>query len=79
MLSVKMGRVTKKDEPAKCQIVDCVEEAVRSMPTKKLTEVFDNDQIETGNRRTKLCKKHYREYKKATKKDRKLDALGREF
>lgn len=74
-----MGKASKKDEPDKCQIAGCDQEASRSLSTKKLGEVFDSDKLESGRRRTKLCKVHYREYKKATKKDRKLDSLGWEL
>lgn len=71
-----MGKAVKDEGPEKCQIIDCNEEAARSLPTKKLSEVFDSEMLESGRKRTKLCKVHYREYKKATKKDRKLESLG---
>jgi len=74
-----MAQRSKKDEPSICQIKDCGEESSRSLPTKKLMSVFDDDMLDTGNRRTKLCKKHYRDFKKATKKDRELDLLGRNY
>jgi hypothetical protein len=74
-----MAQRSKKDEPSTCQIKDCNEESSRSLPTKKLMAAFDNDRLDTSNRRTKLCKIHYREFKKATKKDRELDKLGRNY
>ena len=71
-----MGRTSKKEEIEKCQILGCESESARSLPTKKLSAVFDSEKLESGRKRTKLCKAHYREFKKATKKDRKLDSLG---
>jgi hypothetical protein len=71
-----MAQRSIKEGPDRCQIVGCEEEAARSMSTKKLGEAFDSEMLDKGRRRTKLCKKHYRDYKKATKKDRKLDTLG---
>ena len=74
-----MAQRSKKEEVSTCQIKDCKEESSRSLPTKKLMTAFDNEMFDTSNRRTKLCKIHYREFKKATKKDRELDMLGRSF
>lgn len=66
----------KKQEPEHCDISGCKEVSERSIPTKKLGAVFDENKINLASRRSKLCKKHYREYKKATKKDRKFESLG---
>ena len=66
----------KKDEKEYCDISGCKDEAERSLPTKKLGAVFEENRLDLNKRRSKLCKKHYREYKKATKKDRKLESLG---
>jgi hypothetical protein len=74
-----MGRITKKEEPERCMITDCDQEAVRSISKNKLEGAFTGAMIAVDKKRYKICKAHYREYKKSTKKDRKLETLGRDF
>lgn len=62
-----MGRVAKG---AKCTVTGCEKEAVRSLPAAKVTAA-GLDVAET--RRAYLCKEHYKEYKKGTKRERMLE------
>lgn len=64
---VKMGKVSKG---VKCGVEGCGKEAIRSLPVDKVTGAGMKVQ---GTRRTYLCKDHYKEYKKSTKKDRKVE------
>lgn len=47
---------------------------MRSIPAKKVAGSGLKIEKETSN--VGLCKEHYREFKKATKKDRDLERLG---
>jgi hypothetical protein len=62
-----LGRVAKG---VKCSVKGCDNQAVRSIATAKATSAGLN--VGTG-RRAYLCKEHYREYKKKTKKEKKLE------
>jgi hypothetical protein len=57
-----------------CTVKACGKVAERSISTEAASEA-GLDIIE-GARRAHLCKEHYKEYKKRSKKDRKLDSLG---
>jgi hypothetical protein len=62
-----LGRVA---EGVKCSVVGCSKEAVRSLSTQKIKSAgFDV----SGGRRAYLCKDHYKEYKKKTRKERQLE------
>ena len=62
-----MGKVA-KGQP--CSVVGCELTAVRSISPDKVSHT----RINIGSaRRAYLCKTHYREYKKLSKKDRQLD------
>ncbi len=56
-----------------CDVVGCEEEAVKTVARKKAEKIFD-----LGGRGSKvhLCKKHYKEFKKKTKKERELERVG---
>jgi len=62
-----LGRIAKG---AKCSVTGCGNDAVRSLPidTVKKTGLKVSDV-----RRAYLCKEHYKEFKKETKKDRTLE------
>ncbi|RLI19857.1 hypothetical protein DRO54_07555 [Candidatus Bathyarchaeota archaeon] len=62
-----MGRVAKG---VKCSVKGCNNQAVRSLAAAKVTSAGLN--VGSG-RRAYLCKEHYREYKKKTKKEKQLD------
>ena len=64
-----MGRV---DKGAKCSVSGCGSEAVRSISAEKVKLAG----LRVGNeRRAYLCKEHYKEYKKKTKKDKQLERM----
>lgn len=66
--TARMGLVNKG---ATCSIAGCDKNGVRSLNTAKVEGA--GLRSESGNRRSVLCKIHYKEYKKETKKDRDLE------
>ncbi|MBS7649699.1 hypothetical protein KEJ17_08680 [Candidatus Bathyarchaeota archaeon] len=62
-----MGKISKG---AKCSVEGCDREAARSLDFEK---VYAAGLRVKGGRRAYLCKEHYKEYKKATKKDKIVD------
>jgi len=63
-----LGRI---DKGVKCGVSGCGREAVRSLSTEKVRSSGLN--VGSGERRAYLCKEHYKEYKKKTKKDKQLE------
>ena len=62
-----MGRI---DKGVRCSVSGCKNDAVRSLPTDKVKSAG----LKVGeSRRAFLCKEHYKEFKKETKKDRVLE------
>ena len=62
-----MGRVSKGE---KCSVVRCKNDAIRSLPVDKVKQAG----LKVGEvRRAYLCREHYKEYKKESKKDRTLE------
>lgn len=62
-----MGRIEKG---VKCSVSGCGREAVRSLSAAKVKAAG----LKIGSeRRAYLCKEHYKEYKKKTKKDKQLE------
>ena len=62
-----MGRIAKG---VKCSVVGCDKEAVRSLSKEKVSVAG----LKVGEaRRSYLCKDHYKEFKKETKKDKMLE------
>ena len=62
-----LGRVSKG---VSCTVSGCDKEAVRSLSTEKASSAG----LRVGEaRRTYLCKEHYKEYKKKTREERKLE------
>lgn len=59
----------------KCDVIGCNEPAHRAVSAKNAMKAGLKVKKERG--KAHLCKKHYKEYKKATKKDRELERLGR--
>jgi hypothetical protein len=58
-----------------CDVSGCSKEAERSISLKQVKESSLSIRQEC-TRSAHLCKDHYREFKKETKKDRKLEHLG---
>jgi hypothetical protein len=62
-----LGRIEKG---VKCNVSGCGREAVRSLSGEKVKAAG----LKIGSeRRAYLCKEHYKEYKKRTKKDKQLE------
>ena len=62
------------DRKRTCDVANCDNEASRSISGRKVEKAgiaVSSD----PSRNAHLCKSHYREYKKKTKKDRKLERL----
>jgi len=62
-----MGKVSKGQQ---CNVVGCAEVAVRSISPDKVSHAGLNI---GAARRAYLCKMHYREFKKLSRKDRQID------
>lgn len=71
-----MRQSRKQDAADICGISGCDETGERSMPRKKVMDALEGN-LEGEGKRVQLCRKHYREYKKATKEERKLESLRR--
>jgi len=63
-----LGRV---DKGVKCSVSGCSTEAIRSLSAEKVRSAGLN--VGGSERHAYLCKKHYKEYKKKTKKDKQLE------
>jgi len=63
-----MGRIAKG---VKCSVSGCSKDAVRSISSAKVKSAGLN--ISSNERRAYLCKEHYKEYKKKTKKEKKVE------
>jgi hypothetical protein len=63
-----VGRIEKGQ---KCSVSGCGKEAERSIPAEKVKAVGLN--VSTKEKRAYICKEHYKEYKKKTKKDKTID------
>lgn len=68
------ARHATKDKQA-CDVKGCGSEAERSISEDAATEA--GLKVDEGIKRAHLCKEHYREYKKLSRKDRELNYLGR--
>src|SRR5436309_2833837 len=56
-----------------CGVQGCGKDARRSLSTKKVQEALPDLKLIGEPRRTHLCKDHYRQVRKKTKKERELD------
>ena len=63
-----MGRIEKG---VKCTVSGCSREAVRSISADKVKAAGLS--INTKENRAFICREHYKEYKKKSKKDKTLD------
>jgi hypothetical protein len=66
----------REQEAETCSITGCGEEAARSVPANKVKGALPDVSIERERGRVRICKKHYRQYKKATKDDREFQRLS---
>ena len=63
-----MGRIEKG---VKCSVSGCSREAARSISTDKVKAAGLG--VSSKEKRAFICKEHYKEYKKKTKKDKTID------
>jgi len=61
-----MGKIGKG---ARCSVAGCGEEAVRSVSVAKVKAAG----LDVRGRRAYLCKEHYKEYKKGSRKERRME------
>ena len=66
----RMGRVSKG---IRCSVDGCDREAIRSLSISSVEAAGLKISKAEGVRRAYLCKEHYKEYKKATKKEKMLE------
>ena len=67
----------KKEETVeKCDVSGCEDDHHRSLSRKKVDNALSGHSVKGGGKRAKICKKHYKEFKKKTKDDRKMESLG---
>ena len=60
-----------------CSVAGCHNPVKRSFSAKVVKEALPHLALKSsGAKRARLCKEHYKEYKKATKEDRKLERLA---
>ena len=69
MESLALGRV---DKGVKCSISGCGSGAIRSISAEKVRSAGFRVGAE---KRAYLCKEHYKEYKKKTKRDKQLERM----
>lgn len=66
-----------EDEKEICEIKDCDNEVVRSISTGNLLKSLPKVRVaDERKKRTHICKEHYKQFKKATKEERKLQRMG---
>ncbi|MGA1821662.1 MAG: hypothetical protein ACMUIG_03965 [Thermoplasmatota archaeon] len=63
-----------ENEEKICDVEGCKTASVRSISAKKVSDSGISVGKKTG--KVHLCKDHYRDFKKKTKKDRELDRAG---
>ncbi len=59
----------------KCEIVGCEKEAVRSVSKRAVEEALPDLEFEGEGKRARLCRDHYKLYKRETKEKRKIERL----
>jgi len=64
---ISMGKISKGQQ---CSVVGCVDAAIRSISPDKVSHTGINI---GSSRRAYLCKNHYKEFKKLSRKDRQID------
>ncbi len=63
-----------KKKAKTCDVSGCSEESVKTVSAQKARDAGLS--VPSDIRKAHLCKKHYKQYKKATKKDRELERMG---
>ncbi|HAR95790.1 MAG TPA: hypothetical protein DCR97_07495 [Deltaproteobacteria bacterium] len=71
-----MRKIREAKPQEKCDVSGCDCDSERSIPRKKVKDAMEWT-LKGEDKSAHLCKAHYREFKKATKEERKLEALRR--
>ena len=58
-----------------CAVKGCDGASKRSQPRSRVAEALPDLELAAG-RRVKLCRDHYREYRRASRETRRLDRMG---
>ncbi|MFW3146812.1 MAG: hypothetical protein ACMUIE_08390 [Thermoplasmatota archaeon] len=64
----------KEEKVNTCQVAKCSSPSERSVSAKKVKD--SGLDVDTERGKVHLCKEHYRDFKKKTKDQRKLDRMG---
>ena len=77
MVEFRRKKKDEKDDPNLCSVKGCQGPVKRSMSAKGVVKALPDLQWKTKDpRKVRLCKEHYKDYKKATKEERKLERMG---
>lgn len=72
-----MKHKPRDDDKELCGVEGCKEKGHKSLSSKKVKSAVPNLKLEKDlGKRVHLCKTHYKEYKKKTKKERELERLA---
>ena len=76
MKRIEKLRISKSNELKEhCNVFDCQEEVKRTLSFKKVQDALPKVKFEKVTKKVHLCKDHYKQYKKATKDQRKMETL----
>jgi hypothetical protein len=70
------GKSGARADDGACGVPGCDKESERSISFRKAKDAMEDWKLDKGPRRIHVCKDHYREFKKATKRDRDIDRAG---
>ncbi|MCQ5375296.1 MAG: hypothetical protein NO474_01675 [Methanomassiliicoccales archaeon] len=70
-----IAREKAANESKICGVEGCTKSGERSVSSKQAEKAGFS--LKAEGRRVHLCKDHYKQFKKATKRDRELELLGR--
>jgi hypothetical protein len=66
-----------KDDPALCSVKGCQNPLKRKLSGKAVTKALPDLQWKTKDpKKVRLCKEHYKDFKKSTKQERKLERMS---
>jgi thymidine kinase len=71
----KLRKSRADSEITQCNVSDCSEAAKRSLSFKKVKDAMPKVKFGNVGKKVHLCKEHYKQYKKATKEQRKMETL----
>jgi hypothetical protein len=58
-----------------CEVTNCEKDIKRAVSSKKLKDALPSLKFDKTGKKVHLCKEHYKQFKKATKTERKLETL----